>query len=1612
MAVTYVSSASAAAATVAMPTHQLGDLIIAFAYRDGNTTAPSLPAGWTNINNSGANTNSARLAYKFALSNAETTGTWTNATGIVIQVYRGTGGVGANAVGGASSGTITYPALTLQNADNTSWVARFAGHRTATNMTTNTPAGYTQRTGVATEVQGSDTNGAVATNPTTGTQVVNATSGYRAYTIEIKGPAPKIENFYDDFNDNALSVTNWNPWVGGTINEIGQTLQIQSSTTATYKGMDSVSKWSLTGSYVEVEVPHVLTGLSSATTYMRVQADDNNGITISTDGTSIYARKQVAGSYTTLASTNYSATTHRWWRFREASGTIYYELSPDGFTWLSFTTLATPFTLDSLTAQLAVGTDVANASTDTAVFDNFNVSPPIELFSDNFNDNALDATKWAPWSGGDVAETGQTLQIQSSTAASVYKGMNSAMKGSLIGSYVHVEVPHVLTGLTNASTMLQLGPDDQHTITLYVGGTTLAAEYQVNGVFTTPATTPYNATTHRWWRIRESGGTVYYEYSADSSTWSVLTSVAAPFALTNIRVTLFIGTEAANASTDTAIFDNLNILPVLTIPRGQYDNDQKTPVAIGASTTSGVTNDFWLESDAYADAPGNPVTLSVEARKVGTSFTGTATTTKSVTLKQANLPTSRRGSVMVYDAKNKRFIIFGGYNGTTRFNEVWELSADSAYQRWKKLTPTGTPPVARNLGAAVYARGTTSGSVDKAYMVIWGGADPSDRNDMLLLDVSTPGSETWATVTQTNTPSARSYITHHMAAKVTASNTIDIYLFGGWGTSRFNDLYRCTLNVNSPGSVTWTTLKANGTAGNPPGRSGTAIVYDSANNRLIITSGYSGSSYLSDTWQYSISGGSFTQLSPTGTAPAGRELASVGYDNVNQRLILMGGWQGSATNNRNDVYQLSLASGSEAWTQIKSNDTNNQGVFPFSNAAAAVDANRNIMVVANILGYDSTNKYVYAYDLSNTSTTAPVYSLTIADYFRSRDAPAFVYNSSRGEFLLINGYSAMDDDATIANGEHVSEIWTYSKTDQTLRAAARGPLSMTQSEGGLAVYDSANDRVIFFGGLRGTSQMSNDVWELKADAYGMYKATKLNPSGTLPAQRWLMAGCYDATNHRMVIWGGQNNSTILGDVWALDLTSGAEVWTQLSPTGAAPTAAWQCAYAYDTANKRLYVHGGQTGAGYTSQLFYLDLTTTNGAWVNTNVTGGLAVRGAVMGYDSTSQRLICFSGFDGTVVNNTVRYTSTSSFTSWTTQATPNTPAARRSAGAVMVDRTFVVSSGRPVSGTWYNDVQELDMATEPAAWLWRARTPKVYQPIAAGLSGLIENNYHWRSWLTTGTTISPAVSFGGNSETAVDFIIGADHTGQVKVYNGSSWVWKPVKVWNGSTWTAKTLRYWDGASWQPYAAPATSTVAIDARAPGATAAFINNSTTLSWTHTCSGTNRYLVVGIVVGGGSSSMTTAVTCNGNAMTSLGRQQSNNQNDGFVQLFGIIPPVGSCTIVVTTSGTAQPLIGGSISATGVDQTSPVRNMVSTYGDGTSIQVTPTGATGDLFIDAACCGSGILTSTQTLQTLENYNYSTAAGNMAMSTAPGAATANMGYACESDWWGIVGISLRASGT
>lgn len=42
----------------------------------------------------------------------------------------------------------------------------------------------------------------------------------------------------------------------------------------------------------------------------------------------------------------------------------------------------------------------------------------------------------------------------------------------------------------------------------------------------------------------------------------------------------------------------------------------------------------------------------------------------------------------------------------------------------------------------------------------------------------------------------------------------------------------------------------------------------------------------------------------------------------------------------------------------------------------------------------------------------------------------------------------------------------------------------------------------------------------------------------------------------------------------------------------------------------------------------------------------------------------------------------------------------------------------------------------------------------------------------------------------------GVSTAGYIQVYNGSSFVKKPVKVWDGASWNIKPVKFWNGSSW------------------------------------------------------------------------------------------------------------------------------------------------------------------------------------------------------------------------
>jgi hypothetical protein len=83
-----VGTAFANADSITIPPHLAGDVIIIFAWRDGNVTPPSVGAGYFTLVSGGSSLNSNRIGWTTAASSATTSGTWANATRLSCIVVR------------------------------------------------------------------------------------------------------------------------------------------------------------------------------------------------------------------------------------------------------------------------------------------------------------------------------------------------------------------------------------------------------------------------------------------------------------------------------------------------------------------------------------------------------------------------------------------------------------------------------------------------------------------------------------------------------------------------------------------------------------------------------------------------------------------------------------------------------------------------------------------------------------------------------------------------------------------------------------------------------------------------------------------------------------------------------------------------------------------------------------------------------------------------------------------------------------------------------------------------------------------------------------------------------------------------------------------------------------------------------------------------------------------------------------------------------------------------------------------------------------------------------------------------------------------------------------
>jgi hypothetical protein len=192
-----ISFVGAAAGTnsATLPSFQGGDIAVVFAFRDGNTTNPSVPTGWTSITNTNDGTScSATSGWRRLVATDTTTGTWTNANRVVVAVYRGCepfiSPIGGGANGAGTTNTVAYNTLTMSKADGTSWVLGHVGHvNVDTTVDSAGISGMTARGGgvdATAEAHAWDTNGGVSSWSTTNQTITGTAGAWITRTIELR----------------------------------------------------------------------------------------------------------------------------------------------------------------------------------------------------------------------------------------------------------------------------------------------------------------------------------------------------------------------------------------------------------------------------------------------------------------------------------------------------------------------------------------------------------------------------------------------------------------------------------------------------------------------------------------------------------------------------------------------------------------------------------------------------------------------------------------------------------------------------------------------------------------------------------------------------------------------------------------------------------------------------------------------------------------------------------------------------------------------------------------------------------------------------------------------------------------------------------------------------------------------------------------------------------------------------------------------------------------------------------------------------------------------------------------------------------------------------------
>jgi hypothetical protein len=328
----------------------------------------------------------------------------------------------------------------------------------------------------------------------------------------------------DDFDDGVRD-SQWIPRAdtGATVAESGGRLVIGlAAGSAPAEGSyRSKASYDLRSSSVAVTVSKV----AGEITALEVRDFADRGAAIGVEGSALLAMTLDADAETTRVAVVYDPVAHRHWRLRESAGTLFWETSPDRDTWTAIHSEALPMTGTYGFAYLLAWGQRPIAG--EAWFDDFNLpvtaSPGFckaSSVKDTFDDGTLAPSfnNWVASGGCSGREANGRLELTFPGIGDSWCGAETSQLLDLRNDAVSVEV--LVPFASGMQTFFEVVTLDRDKIEMVQLQGVLYMSIYRNGSQVTRASTVYDPTAARFWRLREASGTIVWEISPNGSTWT------------------------------------------------------------------------------------------------------------------------------------------------------------------------------------------------------------------------------------------------------------------------------------------------------------------------------------------------------------------------------------------------------------------------------------------------------------------------------------------------------------------------------------------------------------------------------------------------------------------------------------------------------------------------------------------------------------------------------------------------------------------------------------------------------------------------------------------------------------------------------------------------------------------------------------------------------------------------------------------------------------------------------------------------------------------------------------------------------------------------------------